>query len=359
MKRLHLAAIAAYGIGGATPAISDDIVAADLPPRDPEAFRLQDEFDHIGAEVHSLSKDGRVSFYIDEGNEQDRPVVFIGGQGTSLEAFQLTEFARTMREELGLRIISVERNGFGESEFDPSLGYTDYADEVLTVLDHLGIDKFAIMAISGGGAYAAHLAEAVPDRVISIHAGAAVSRTLPTRTEPDCSRSAEDWNESLAAYTHNPKDWWGVPGSPVLVIPGWQTKAYADGTRSFYVGGQLGDPAALTHESMLVCGQDAVADTTKIQAPVYLYYGEADEAVPVEEMRQWQSAFSNVVKAVVYPGEGHTVQYRHWDQILADMAGYDDYTVTCREGASRLIPNKDVDEGEFLGICAWQTQGTD
>jgi hypothetical protein len=40
-------------------------------------------------------------------------LVFIGGQGTSLEAFQLSEFARTSREELGLRVISVERNGFG------------------------------------------------------------------------------------------------------------------------------------------------------------------------------------------------------------------------------------------------------
>lgn len=350
MIRQCFLTLATFAATTAIPAVSQ----AQQPGIDPATLQLQTEFDHIGAEVHSLKVGERTSYYIDEGRPGDRAVVFIGGQGTSLEAFQLTEFARTMRSQLGLRVISVERNGFGESEFDPRLGYGDYSAEVLAVLDHLGVDQFVIMAISGGGAYAAHLAAAVPERVISLHAGAAVSRTLPTRSQPDCSKSAEQWDESLIAYTHKPKDWWGVPGSPVLVIPGWQTTAYADGTRSFYVGGQMGNPAALTHESMLICGADAVADTAAIKAPVYLYYGEKDTAVPVDQMQQWQAALPNVVKAVVYPGEGHTVQYRHWDQILTDMAGHADQTVVCRDGASKLIPNDQVGQDEHLGICAWQ-----
>ncbi|WP_207100133.1 alpha/beta fold hydrolase [Paracoccus shandongensis] len=353
MKTLRMAAIAVHCACGILPAMAQQAPQDGAARPDPAALRLQDGFDHIGAEVHSLSQGNRDIFFIDEGDGDDRAVVFIGGQGTSLEAFQLTEFARTMRRQLGLRVISVERNGFGESPFDPNLGYADYVSEVLAVLDHLGVDRFAIMAISGGGAYAAHLAAAAPDRVISIHAGAAVARTLPTRREPDCSRSAEDWTERLAAFTHKPKDWWGVPGSPVLAIPGWQARAYADGTRSFYVNGQRGDPAALVHESMLACQDGAVADISGVGAPVYLYYGEADEIVTVQDMRQWQAAFPNVAKAVAYPGEGHTVQYRHWDQILADMAGHGDHTVVCREGVTRLVPNDQVAEGEALGLCAW------
>ncbi|MDB6180270.1 alpha/beta fold hydrolase [Paracoccus fistulariae] len=354
MNSLNWAMVIGFGVAGALPALADETASPMPDGRDAATIQLQNDFDHIGAEVHELSRDGRISYYIDEGDADDRAVVFIGGQGTSLEAFQLTEFARSMREELGLRVISVERNGFGESSFDPALGYQDYVEEVLAVLDHLGVDKFAIMAISGGGAYAAHLAAAVPDRVLSIHAGAAVSRTLPTRSQPDCSRSTEDWAQVLSAYTNNPKDWWGVPGSPVLVVPGWQTRAYADGTRSFYVGGQMGDASALAHEYTLICGENAVADVSAVTAPVYLYYGDADEVVTKTDMEQWQAAFSNVAKATAYPGEGHTVQYRHWDQILADMAGYDDYTVVCRDGDSRLIANSDRTEDDFLGICAWQ-----
>lgn len=365
MKRPWFTAIAACGVVWAVPAMPDtsasgaaSSTASGAASGDPASLELQNEFDPIGAEVRSLSRDGRLSYYIDEGGSdeggaQDRAVVFIGGQGTSLEAFQLTEFARTMRRELGLRVISVERNGFGELEFDPDLGYRDYANEVLAVLDELGIGDFVIMAISGGGAYAAHLAAAAPERVISIHAGAAVSRTLPG-ADYECSGTAEERREALRAYTEAPKEWWGVPGSPMLVIPGWQTRAYADATRTFYLGGQMGDPAALTHEYMLPCGDNAVADVSKVQAPVYLYYGAEDEAVTVEEMRDWEEAFPNIAKATVYPGEGHTPQYRHWDQILADMAGYGDHTVVCREGATRLVPNGEVRADDPLGLCAWQ-----
>jgi hypothetical protein len=140
-------------IGGLATLCTSTAVAQDQAAKqDPATLKLQTTFDHIGAEVRSLESGGRTIYYIDEGSPGDRAVVFIGGQGTSLEAFQLTEFARSTRQKLGLRVISVERNGFGESAFDPKLGYADYVKEVLAVLDHLQVDKFAIMAIAGGGA---------------------------------------------------------------------------------------------------------------------------------------------------------------------------------------------------------------
>lgn len=330
---------------------------------DPRSLRLQDEFDHIGAQVHSLARDRRTSYYIDEGDPGDRVVVFLGGQGTSLEAFQLTEFARTSRQKLGLRVISVERNGFGESAYDPSLGYSDYVDEVLAVLDHLEVDEFVVMAISGGGAYAAHLAARVPDRVISLHAAAASPTTLPTRPAPTgCGRTMAQRNSDNERWTHNPKDWWAVPGSPVLVVPGWQATAYLDAVRSFYLRGSLGDPNPLSHEGALPCRDGAVADTSTITAPSYLYWGGADDVVPVTAMRAWEGALPNVARATVYEGEGHTVQYRHWDQILVDMAGHADHTVICKGGHTRLVPAKRaqhlLNRGAHLGLCAWSAAGT-
>ena len=118
-----------------------------------------------------------------------------------------------------MRVISVERNGFGESPLDLSLGYADYTAEVLAVLDHLGIEDFVTVAISGGGAYAAHIAATVPDRVISLHAAAATDSTLPNRTPRNCAPTFAQRNAANLFWYENPKIWWGVPGSPVLVIP--------------------------------------------------------------------------------------------------------------------------------------------
>jgi len=336
-------AIPAYADAGPRPTVSD-----------PATVEIDSGFDHIGAEVHSIDIGDRPVFYIDEGDPQGRPVVFIGGQGTSLAAFQLSEFNRSLRLTLGLRMISVERNGFGESPFDPERGYRDYTDEVLGVLDHLGVEDFAIVAISGGGAYAAQLAATVPDRLLSLHAAAAVSSTLPTREAPDCDTSFEEMKEDLTQYTHHPKAWWGVPGSPVLHIPGWQTEAYGDATRSFYVGGQMGDPSALAAEYLRPCTDEAVVDAERITAPAYLYWGEEDTTVPVEVMAQWKAALPNVVRGTVYPEQGHTVQYRHWDQVLTDIAGLGDHSVVCRDGETLLASREEVGEDEFLGNCAWQ-----
>ena len=57
----------------------------------------------------------------------------------------------------------------------------------------------------------------------------------------------------------------------------------------------------------------------------------------------------------LYEGEGHEVQYRHFDQILVDMAGMGDEIVVCRDGKAELV-KEDEELGEAtLGLCAWQT----
>lgn len=345
---MAVAAAAAIGETGAQPNLS--------------SIDLQDEFDHIGAEVRTLTHNGRAVPYIDEGRPGQRAVVFIGGQGTSLEAFQLTEFARSNREELGLRVISVERNGFGDSPLDLNLGYADYNTEVLAVLDHLGINKFVIVAISGGGAYAAHLAAAVPARVISLHAAAATDSTLPDRTPRNCTLTFAQRNANNIVWYQDAKAWWGVPAtSPVRAVPGWQDTAYNDATRSFHLRTGPVDPSALSHEGELPCLPNAIVNAAQITSPAYLYWGGADTTVPTSVMAKWQAALPNVKRATVYPGEAHTVQYRHWDQILTDMAGYTDYTVVCKNDRTKLEKNleknKDVakliSHGATLGMCAW------
>jgi len=46
----------------------------------------------------------------------------------------MLEFLRETRQNLKLRFIGVERNGFGTTACDESLGYADYAEDVEAVL---------------------------------------------------------------------------------------------------------------------------------------------------------------------------------------------------------------------------------
>ena len=58
-----------------------------------------------------------------------------------------------MRRDLKLRFITVERNGFGQTEFDDSLTMTDYVSDVETVLSHLQIDRFALFGFPVAALY--------------------------------------------------------------------------------------------------------------------------------------------------------------------------------------------------------------
>ena len=134
---------------------------------------LQLEFDSLGPTVEQLRSDnGRNIHFIDDGNQSGTPVVFTGGLGTSVRVIRLLDFLETMRSDLNLRFITVERNGFGQTAFDETLTMADYVSDVEKVLAHLDIEKFALFGISGGGPYTAKIAESNARRLLSIHMAA-------------------------------------------------------------------------------------------------------------------------------------------------------------------------------------------
>lgn len=219
---------------------------------------------------------GRVVRYIDEGQADWRAVVFFGGLGTDVNAFYETEFARDLRERLRLRVISVERNGFGMTPFDRSLGYDDAVDDILGVLETLGVRSFAVVAISGGAPYAAALAARAPHRVLSLHLAAAAA-------------------------------------GPLVASCGTASVLYASPR-------QLEMDPALAHEWRLLASEP-LPDLSGLYAPAYLYWGFDDDVVPVAHAREWRRLLPRIAALRGYAGEGHDVQYRHWEQILLDLAG--------------------------------------
>jgi len=333
---------------------------------DPTDMDIQEAFDYIGPVVHQFAlSSGKSVAYVDEGDKSWTPVLFVGGAGTAARVTGLTDFARSLRRQLKLRVISIGRNGFGRTEYVPNWGYAEYAGEVGEVLAHLGIERFVGMAISGGGPYLAAVAASMPDRVMSLHLAAATTRSDPGSW--NCQGSFEDTATAMRGYATRPAVWWNLgDDTSIAKIPGFQETANEDGARSFYMRGQLydedADPEnrverAVTEEYRRFCTE--FPDVSNVQAPAYVYYGLQDTSVSPEHATVWQSKL-NVVKMRPYPGEGHDIQYRHWEQILLDMAGFSEYLLVCDDGASRIVAELDgqalVESGTAtLGICAWQT----
>ena len=98
-------------------------------------------------------------------------------------------------------------------------------------------------------------------------------------------------------------------------------------------------------------------DVSKVTAPVHIYQGGADPLVKIDQAEYWRSHYPNVASFRVFPGEAHDVQYRHWDQVLIELAGFTDQLVICDAGKTRAAPKAGaealVTKGATLGICAW------
>ncbi len=353
------------------------LVAAPAGAANPRGLNLPEDFSYIGAPVKSFTTEsGHVVNYIDEGEEDWPTVVLIGGAGTGVRAFELTEFVRDLRLKLGIRVVCVERNGFGMTLFEPAdadgnlipwdtgdeaLAEADpvktremYAENVLEVLNHLCVNDFSIIAISGGGPFSGELARQAGTRVRSIHLAVAVYQSSPWLQYPD-----PVFLEAMRSYIVNPMVWWDMTGTTADMIPGWQERAYDEAAWAAFVRGQLADPHAVAMDYTIF--QMTPPDVSMVTAPLFTYYGLLDTTVPPAQRDAWIAAYSSVCDLTQrdYADGVHDVQYRHYDQILLDVAGYGDYLVIAYKGKTRVIPEamwpKYESRGAILGIQAWVT----
>lgn len=77
--------------------------------------------------------------------------------------------------ERGLRVIGVDRPGYGNAPAEPNRSLCSVAEATAAVMDDLGIDRFAVIGVSGGGPYALACGAALPDRVVAVISGAGSS----------------------------------------------------------------------------------------------------------------------------------------------------------------------------------------
>jgi len=101
------------------------------------------------------------------GDPDGIPVLYFHGfPGSRLDG-NLFDFDKTGKE-CNTRIIGIDRPGIGISDFQPDRTLLDWPEVVLSLADNLGIEKFSILGVSGGGPYALSCAYAIPERLLSI-----------------------------------------------------------------------------------------------------------------------------------------------------------------------------------------------
>jgi pimeloyl-ACP methyl ester carboxylesterase len=108
-----------------------------------------------------LLGDGRKLGYAQYGRPDGEPLFYFHGHpGSRLEA----RFAHRAAAEAGLRVVALDRPGYGLSDFQPGRVITGWPADVAEAADLLRIGKFSVAGASGGGPYASSWR--LPGRVI-------------------------------------------------------------------------------------------------------------------------------------------------------------------------------------------------
>jgi pimeloyl-ACP methyl ester carboxylesterase len=118
-------------------------------------------------------KDGRTLGYAEYGDPVGKPVLYFhGGNGSRLEGQWFADAARAQ----GVRLIAPDRPGFGLSDFASERQLRDWCTDVEALTDALGIDRFSIFGLSGGGPFVATLSRFLSKRLTR---AAIISGTAP------------------------------------------------------------------------------------------------------------------------------------------------------------------------------------
>lgn len=106
------------------------------------------EIEELNGKAQFITATGgrRIAFY-EYGAPDGEPVIFCHGTGSHVHVMLLHNAAK----KLGYRIVAPDRPGIGLSDFDPKRKLLDGADDIAVLADHLGIDRFGVIGVSGGG----------------------------------------------------------------------------------------------------------------------------------------------------------------------------------------------------------------
>ncbi|MEM6593558.1 MAG: alpha/beta hydrolase [Pseudomonadota bacterium] len=135
------------------------------------AFRARETSDEEKYQVRQLLtlQDGRKLEYFILGPEDGKPfLLFDALSGSSIDLIGWPQHYMEHLQAYGVRLVMPCRPGIYRSDFKQHNSLRDFAPDVEELMDHLGLDRVALMAFSFGSGIALATAKELSDRVTKV-----------------------------------------------------------------------------------------------------------------------------------------------------------------------------------------------
>jgi pimeloyl-ACP methyl ester carboxylesterase len=275
--------------------------------------------------------DGRALAYSEYGDPNGRPVFYFHGfPSCRIEA----RVAHETAQRFGVRLIAIDRPGFGGSDAKDDREIADWPNDVKEVAAQLGIARFRVLGVSGGGPYVAACAAKIPEL---LQRAAIVSGWAPV--DRPKAHAGLRWltRATLALWRRIPaliyiSMWWLALNArlfPRLVLwlsrrrlpevdqevtgrPAMRAMMY-DALREVFRRGGRG-PA----RELILFSRPWTFRPEDIAIEMLLWHGDADLTVPVSMGHYYAEAIPKC-HATFVPGQGHFMVFDRFDEILGAL----------------------------------------
>ena len=263
--------------------------------------------------------DGRRVGFAEFGVPHGKPVFWF--HGTPGARRQIPPEARLAALERGVRLIGIDRPGVGDSTAHLYRSFLEFAHDLEAVADRLGLERFGLIGLSGGGPYVLACARMLPTRVV---AGAVLGGVAPTQG-PDAApgglvRLASNF-EPVFAYLHEPL---GVALTALV----WSLRPLSSTMFNLFMRlSPKGDQAVFARPEMKAMFLDDLLHGSRwglrapvydlvlfgrpwgfrlrdIQVPIRLWHGDADHLVPLAHSQHQAKLIPDATLRVRH-GESH------------------------------------------------------
>lgn len=242
--------------------------------------------------------DGRQLAYTDTGDPSGTAILFFHGTPGCRLVFADEE--KLMRN--GLRLIAPDRPGFGLSDRKPGRTLLDWPDDVAALADALGLDRFAVAGVSGGGAFAAACACRLPERLFHV---SLIASTMPFENgKPPLSMMRENRMAFAlsryapwllrASYRAQARMIDRKPEKFIAALKGGNKHLSEADRASLQADQSAAETMQLMREAIRQGPEEAVAEPTLLTKPwgfdladipvhVHVWHGEQDRMAPFDE----------------------------------------------------------------------------
>jgi pimeloyl-ACP methyl ester carboxylesterase len=229
-------------------------------------------------------------------------------------------------ERTGVRAITYDRPGYGRSSRLAGRNVAQAADDLASIADHLGLDRFAVVGVSGGGPHALAAAAAMPDRVsrcaVIVCAGPHDADDLDvfagmSEEALEYWRCAAQGEQCLAGTYYQESLEWAESIAEWSDIPGTIRGMLVEGFREALAPGPYGmvDDCAAQLEPWGF-------DMADVRCPTKVMIARDDTIVPPAH-GQWLAAHLSDVDVVWVDGEHFGPRVEPEEQLFAWLAAAD------------------------------------